>query len=165
MNGALEKPRRGNPSLDVAIFFKLDRGATFVDHHCFLVARGEPHSQTIVHHSSFEVEDIDTQFMGHQWLRDKGYGLVWGIGRHVHGSQVFDYWYDTSRFIIEHYADGDVVNCDTEPNRAAAGNMAVWGPPPPEIWQVKVKTANPKEEEEEKAAADTLPRPVAAVSG
>jgi hypothetical protein len=31
-----------------------------------------------VHHSSFEVQDFDIQALGHQWLRDKGYDLVWG---------------------------------------------------------------------------------------
>jgi catechol 2,3-dioxygenase-like lactoylglutathione lyase family enzyme len=72
-------------SFDVAIFFRVDRGKTFSDHHCFLVARAEDGESTTVHHSSFEVEDIDTQFMGHQWLAQKGYDLVWGIGRHVHG--------------------------------------------------------------------------------
>jgi len=78
--------------------------------------------------------------MGHQWLAEKGYDLVWGIGRHVHGSQVFDYWYDVSHFIIEHYADGDVVNEDTEVTpRSKAGNMAVWGPPVPDIWGHKQK--------------------------
>lgn len=127
-----------DPSFDVAAFMRLERGKTFVDHHCFLVARNEGKG-TQVHHSSFEVEDLDTQFMGHQWLRDKGHELVWGIGRHVHGSQVFDYWYDSSRFIIEHYADGDVVNEDTELLRAKAGNMAVWGPPVPAIVSTSIE--------------------------
>ena len=45
-----------------------------------------------MHHSSFEVHDFDIQSLGHQWLRDKGYDLVWGVGRHVLGSQIFDYW-------------------------------------------------------------------------
>ena len=128
-----------NESIDVAGFFRLHRGQTYVDHHCFLVARSDS-TGTTVHHSSFEVEDIDTQFIGHQWLRERNYTLVWGIGRHVHGSQVFDYWYDPSHFIIEHYADGDVVNEDTELTRAAAGNMAVWGPPVPAIWGAKQAT-------------------------
>lgn len=54
--------------------------------------------------------------------------------RHVHGSQIFDYWYDPNKFIVEHYADGDLVNEDTKLLRAEAGNMAVWGPPVPVIW-------------------------------
>ncbi|KAK6429096.1 hypothetical protein LTR95_014758 [Oleoguttula sp. CCFEE 5521] len=133
----------GNTALDVAIFFRLDCGKTFVDHHNFLLARSD-RPGTSVHHSSFEVEDIDTQFMGHQWLEKKGHELVWGIGRHVHGSQVFDYWYDPSHFIIEHFADGDVVNEDTEILRAEAGHMAVWGPPVPAIWGVKANMEQPK---------------------
>ncbi|KAK4556985.1 hypothetical protein LTR86_005966 [Recurvomyces mirabilis] len=125
----------GKQDLEVAVFMRVDNGKTYVDHHCLLLARVEKETQ--VHHSSFEVEDIDTQFMGHQWLENKGHELVWGIGRHVHGSQVFDYWYDSSRFVVEHYADGDVVNEDVRVLRAEAGNMAVWGPPVPEIWHAK----------------------------
>jgi hypothetical protein len=56
-----------------------------------------------VHHSSFEVHDFDIQALGHQWLRDKNYDLVWGVGRHVMGSQIFDYWFDRSGFVLEHY--------------------------------------------------------------
>lgn len=45
-----------------------------------------------VHHSSFEVNDFDTQSLGHDFLRSKGWTNCWGLGRHVLGSQVFDYW-------------------------------------------------------------------------
>lgn len=45
-----------------------------------------------VHHSSFEVHDFDAQALGHQWLKKEGYELAWGVGRHVLGSQIFDYW-------------------------------------------------------------------------
>ncbi|KAJ6438748.1 Glyoxalase/fosfomycin resistance/dioxygenase [Purpureocillium lavendulum] len=97
---------------EVAAFMRIDRGKIFVDHHSFLIVRGDGEGTT-VHHSSFEVEDIDTQMMGHQWLAQAGWVLVWGVGRHIHGSQIFDYWYDSSGFIVEHYADGDVVNEET----------------------------------------------------
>lgn len=36
---------------------------------------------------------MDIQALGHQWLKNKGYELEWGVGRHVLGSQIFDYWY------------------------------------------------------------------------
>src|ERR1700712_3300930 len=49
-----------------------------------------------VHHSSFEVHDFDIQALGHQWLQRKNYDLVWGVGRHVLGSQIFDYLYEQS---------------------------------------------------------------------
>jgi hypothetical protein len=44
------------------------------------------------------------------------------------GSQVFDYWFDTSKFILEHYADGDLVNKDTPVTHVQAGPkaLAVW---------------------------------------
>jgi hypothetical protein len=53
------------------------------------------------------------------------------------GSQIFDYWFDPSRFMLEHYVDGDLVNGDTPVNRvkAAPDNLHVWG----EFAQLKLK--------------------------
>jgi hypothetical protein len=45
-----------------------------------------------VHHSSFEVHDMDTQLLGHDWLEEQGWKNCWGVGRHFLGSQIFDYW-------------------------------------------------------------------------
>lgn len=45
-----------------------------------------------MHHTSYETHDFDTQVLGHDWLREKGYKNCWGVGRHVLGSQIFDYW-------------------------------------------------------------------------
>ena len=124
-----------NEDLKVATFFRLDLGEEYVDHHCFLLTREG--NKTDVHHASFEVEDFDTQLLGHYWLAEKGYDCLWGVGRHVHGSQLFDYWRDTSGFVVEHYADGDLVNMDTPVVYAKAGNMAVWGPEPPKSFATK----------------------------
>ncbi|KAI2782550.1 glyoxalase family protein [Daldinia loculata] len=126
----------GDPSKEIMSFFHLDLGPEYSDHHCLLVAahRDEDGKGTNVHHSSFEVEDIDTQMMGHKWLQDKGYELKWGVGRHIMGSQVFDYWYDSAGFTVEHYADGDVVNQDTPTSRLAGAAAAIWGPPIPAKW-------------------------------
>jgi Glyoxalase/Bleomycin resistance protein/Dioxygenase superfamily len=87
---------------DITTFLHLDRGKESVDHHCFFFFQGPKFH---VHHSSYEVHDFDIQSLGHQWLRDKGYELVWGVGRHVMGSQIFDYWWDTSGFMMEHYGE------------------------------------------------------------
>lgn len=58
------------------------------------------------------------------------------VPQHVLGSQVFDYWFDTSGFIVEHYADGDLVNRDTPIANVPAGPkaLAVWGPPVPPVF-------------------------------
>lgn len=67
----------------------LDRGEDMVDHHCFFIYEGP---KAHVHHTSFEVNDFDTQALGHDWLKERGYEICWGVGRHLLGSQIFDYW-------------------------------------------------------------------------
>jgi hypothetical protein len=75
---------------EVAIFCHIDRGQDYVDHHTFFMSSNKT---AHVHHASFEVHDFDTQNLGHQWLASKGYESVWGVGRHILGSQIFDYWF------------------------------------------------------------------------
>lgn len=115
---------------DVAVFLHIDLGPDYTDHHTFFMSTN-PTSH--VHHCSFEVHDVDTQFLGHEWLASKGYKSVWGVGRHILGSQIFDYWWDTTGNMVEHYADGDQVNEDTPVGWGAAGDesLAVWGPEVP----------------------------------
>ena len=76
--------------VDMTAFMHLDRGFELVDHHSFFMFAGP---KGHVHHSSFEVFDFDTQVLGHDWLNKKGYENCWGVGRHILGSQIFDYWY------------------------------------------------------------------------
>ncbi|MCJ1305639.1 hypothetical protein MMC08_008454 [Hypocenomyce scalaris] len=121
---------KGGNKKDVALFAHIDRGEDYVDHHTFFMSTNK---SSHVHHCSFEVHDFDTQLLGHQWLAKQGYKSVWGVGRHILGSQIFDYWWDTSKFMIEHYADGDLVNNKTPIGSCPAGDesLAVWGPEVP----------------------------------
>ena len=117
------------PQMDVMTFMHLDHGEEYTDHHSFFLQRAPSTVfKTYVHHTSFEVADFDTQLMGHHYLAKKGWKSVWGVGRHILGSQIFDYWYDSSKFKIEHYADGDVVNRDNATRREPVGPLSVWGP-------------------------------------
>lgn len=86
-----------------------------------------------MHHASFEVDDVDSELKGHNYLKKKGWSLVLGVGRHLLGSQIFDYWFDNDNFVVEHYADGDMVNCNNPPQRipAGPGSIAIWGPKVP----------------------------------
>lgn len=45
------------------------------------------------------------------------------------GSQIFDYWFDPSGFILEHYVDGDLLDMNepTHNTKAAPDNLHVWG--------------------------------------
>jgi len=115
---------------DITTFLHLDRGSEWVDHHSFFFFEGPKFH---IHHSSFEVFDFDVQMLGHTWLTAKKYENCWGVGRHVMGSQIFDYWFDPSKFIMEHYVDGDLVNDETPINRTKAedAHLHVWGPEVP----------------------------------
>ena len=45
------------------------------------------------------------------------------------GSQIFDYWFDPSGFIMEHYVDGDLLDdgFETQRTEASPNNLHVWG--------------------------------------
>ncbi|KAI0021594.1 Glyoxalase/Bleomycin resistance protein/Dihydroxybiphenyl dioxygenase [Xylariomycetidae sp. FL0641] len=118
--------------VDRTVFYRLDRGDEPVDHHVFFFAETAGGAYK-VHHSSFETHDFDTQVLGHDWLRERGYKNCWGVGRHVLGSQIFDYWYDPFGFIMEHYVDGDLVNASEPVHRSQASpdSLHVWGPEVP----------------------------------
>lgn len=120
----------------ITCFFHIDRGLEYTDHHAFFFKRVKPNAKLNVAHAAFEVHDFDVQQLGHQHLQGQGYELCWGVGRHVLGSQVFDYWFDPSGFILEHYADGDLVNTETKVAHVPAGPQAlsIWGPPVPDAF-------------------------------
>jgi len=76
----------------IGSFNRCDRGKEYVDHHVFFCVRNE---RAGLNHLSFEVQDIDDVFMGHEYLKQLGkYEHMWGIGRHLLGSQIYDYWAD-----------------------------------------------------------------------
>ncbi len=69
-------------------------------------------------------------------MLSKGHKAFWGVGRHVEGSQIFDYWFDNDGFVIEHYVDGDLVNEDwpvTYVTTRDANNGNNWGPQVPNM--------------------------------
>jgi len=81
------------------------------------------------------VQDIDDVFMGHEHLAHSGkYEHMWGIGRHLLGSQVYDYWADPWRRVHEHWADTDRLNVHNGGNLVSAeeGLRSQWGTRPPE---------------------------------
>jgi len=91
----------------ITSFLRCDRGAEYADHHTLLcIGVGELGFD----HAAFEVEDIDAVMVGHDHLAASGYDHHAGVGRHILGSQIFDYWCDPWGHVLEHYADGDLLN-------------------------------------------------------
>ena len=124
----------GEKSNIIASFNRVDRGDDYVDHHTFLCIEG-PHIG--LNHLSFEAADIDDIMIGHEHLRKTGkYEHAWGIGRHVLGSQVYDYWKDPWGRVHEHWADSDVLNASAKTNflPAEEGLNSQWGEPVPEAF-------------------------------
>jgi len=116
----------------IGSFNRCDRGREYVDHHVFFCVRNE---RAGLNHLSFEVQDIDDVFMGHEYLRQLGkYEHMWGIGRHLLGSQIYDYWADPWGRVHEHWSDTDRLNVKNGSNLLSAeeGLVSQWGERPPE---------------------------------
>lgn len=109
-------------------FIRCDQGSVAVDHHTLALHLG-PGTGYV--HSAYQVTDLDAIAAGGEYLAERGYKRSWGIGRHIQGSQLFDYWRDPDHFMLEHFADGDLFSCDLEPGWApmSASGLAQWGPP------------------------------------
>jgi catechol 2,3-dioxygenase-like lactoylglutathione lyase family enzyme len=99
----------GEPDNRIAAFLRCDRGQVHTDHHT-LVCIGVPGGDVGLDHVAFEVEDFDAVMLGHDHLKQAGYEHKSGVGRHVLGAQVYDYWFDPWNNVHEHFTDGDLLN-------------------------------------------------------
>lgn len=117
----------GNEANVLAAFMHLETGAEWTDHHTLAIVGA---AAVGMDHVSFECRDFDDVGTGHMVMLDKGYKHRWGIGRHFHGSQIFDYWSDPAGFHVEHFSDGDMVNADTPTLLYPFGRdtLLQWGP-------------------------------------
>ena len=93
-----------------ANFLRCNRGQEYTDHHTILCTSA---GQSGLGHVAYEVEDWNDLAVGHYHLQTTDYEHRFGIGRHVLGSQLFDYWGDPWGQNHEHWTDGDVLNEDT----------------------------------------------------
>jgi catechol 2,3-dioxygenase-like lactoylglutathione lyase family enzyme len=109
-------------------FIRCDRGTTPADHHTLAMTLG-PGLEYV--HSAYQVADLDALAAGGEFLKDHGYKRAWGIGRHIQGSQIFDYWRDPDSVMVEHFADGDMFDNTVEAgwSQMSASTLAQWGPP------------------------------------
>jgi len=113
-------------------FSRCDQGDTYVDHHVFFCIQA---GRAGLNHLSYEVANIDDVFTGHEHMKSIGkYEHMWGLGRHVLGSQVFDYWADPWGRVHEHWSDSDRLNAADGSNLISAeeGLGSQWGDPAPQ---------------------------------
>ena len=117
----------GSEDKTLGAFMRLDRGEAYVDHHTlFLVGAG--HSE--FNRAAFEVCHWDYIMQSHDFLAQQGYEQRWGVGKHVLGSQVFDYWKDPAGFTLEHFTDGDLFNRSFGSHKQPVEKLLAvhWGP-------------------------------------
>jgi catechol 2,3-dioxygenase-like lactoylglutathione lyase family enzyme len=102
------------------------------DHHNLLV---QPAPVPFLHHTSWQVDDVDEIGRGAQALLAKDPERhVWGLGRHHIGSNFFWYLKDPAGNFTEYYADLDCIVDDelwTPGVWEGAKGLASWGPPVP----------------------------------
>ena len=62
---------------------------------------------------------------------------AWGVGRHILGSQVFDYWKDPFGNELEHWTDGDLLTAAEPPQKVPVSELrsVQWGSPHPSTLQ------------------------------
>jgi len=121
----------GDPGQTLGAFIHAGLGERYTDHHTIAVFE----SPTIgIEHSAFEVLDWDDVVLGNAYLHSKQRKHAWGVGRHIQGSQIFDYWRDPFGFKLEHWTDGDQVNDAHLPghHQFTPETLSQWAPPLPE---------------------------------
>ncbi|KNH27100.1 glyoxalase [Pseudomonas syringae] len=127
----------GDKQNTIAAFLHCGLGEQWTDHHTIALVTAQD-GVARFDHCAFEVVDLDDLFQGGEYLKARGYTHSWGVGRHVQGSQIFDYWRDPFGNKIEHWTDGDLVNDDMPVGHAEISNdeMSQWAPPlMPEFYE------------------------------
>jgi catechol 2,3-dioxygenase-like lactoylglutathione lyase family enzyme len=124
------------PGAAIGAFLRCDRGETPTDHHTLFLLQSPrgPGFQ----HAAFEVAGLDDLMCGHSHLKHAGRQAAWGVGRHILGSQIFDYWKDPWGHEVEHWTDGDLfVAADGSNIRPLRDVLDVqWGPAHPMLARI-----------------------------
>lgn len=116
------------PGMAIGAFLRCDRGDTPTDHHTLFLLQtpGAPR----FNHAAFEVADFDDLMCGHTHLKQAKRTPAWGVGRHILGSQIFDYWKDPWGHELEHWTDGDLFAAADGSRKATFQDLlgVQWGP-------------------------------------
>jgi catechol 2,3-dioxygenase-like lactoylglutathione lyase family enzyme len=120
-----------SPEFSIGAFLRCDRGPALTDHHSLFLMQAP--SGPGFNHAAFEVADLDDLMRGHAHLAAAGREPAWGVGRHLLGSQVFDYWRDPWGHKLEHWTDGDLFAAEDGSNIATVADLmgVQWGPSMP----------------------------------
>lgn len=116
------------PGFAIGAFLRCDRGDTPTDHHTLFLLQS-PNAPRF-NHAAFEVANFDDLMCGHNHLKQAKRTAAWGVGRHILGSQIFDYWKDPWGNELEHWTDGDLFAVADGSRKASLQDLlgVQWGP-------------------------------------
>jgi catechol 2,3-dioxygenase len=101
------------------------------DHHSIALARGHGAG---LNHMAYEVADFDGLMRGAGRLKQNGYNVEWGVGRHGPGNNIFSYFVEPNGFVTEYTAEvehiDEAAHIPGTPeywNQVMKGNPDRWG--------------------------------------
>jgi catechol 2,3-dioxygenase len=99
------------------------------DHHSIVLARVK---STTLNHIAFEMPDLDSVMRGAGRMKDNGYPIEWGVGRHGAGNNVFAYFAGPDELPLEYTAEVEQVDDSYVPRgpdywRFPPGRSDQWG--------------------------------------
>lgn len=106
------------------------------DHHNLFLINSDHNA---INHISCGVSGVDEIMGGYEKMTAEGWDPIWGLGRHLIGSNMFYYFRNPSGGFIEYYADLDCIMDATkwEPGHfdpSSPDALAVWGGLPPQAF-------------------------------
>ena len=125
--------RLSDCSLDLIAFTHAPHGS---DHHLVAFAKSQARGW---HHSSWEVKDVDEVGLGAAQMEAAGYAEGWGTGRHVLGSNYFNYVRDPWGSFAEYSAHIDFIEAGHKwpsGDHPPEDSLYQWGPALPP-WFIK----------------------------
>ena len=87
--------------------FMMDFVRCCSDHHSVAFARGNGPS---LNHMAYEMPNIDGLMRGAGRVRKSGYEIMWGVGRHGPGNNVFSYFVEPNGFVTEYTTEVEQVD-------------------------------------------------------
>jgi catechol 2,3-dioxygenase-like lactoylglutathione lyase family enzyme len=107
------------------------------DHHSIAIFRNNGPS---LNHVAYELPNIDGLMRGVGRVKQNGYEIEWGIGRHGPGNNVFSYFVEPNGFVAEYTAEVDQLDDATH----VPGDPAYWQKlmPGPDRWGIAGPPSN-----------------------
>ncbi len=129
----------------IMAFIRIPQGEAtqgFGDHHSIALADAD---NNCLNHIAFVMPTLESVMRGGGRMRDAGYDIEWGPGRHGPGDNAFNYFVGPAGFVIEYTAEVEQVDDTYVAGSPAdwkwpAGRVDQWGisqPPSPRLKQAQ----------------------------